>query len=197
MVTRGLAPSVGVLWSKQRNLRHLFTWLAIEYGHPHPYTEGLVRYAPVKVRPSTLAADFIRDLLSATGGGRARTFDDARDDAASLAVLIPRYVHGARQHASTWGFGPGAGSAGTLPWVPSPPEAASDRLATYLTEAAASIDARVEQLADAVVRDRPGWARSLGNSPEDPERYAVWRRQIKIIAAYRDASPSQHNLPPT
>ena len=76
---RGLGPSVGVLWSsipapvlnrffrgylashsqggtntKQRNLRHLFTWLAIEYGHPHPYTDGLVRYAPVKVRPSTL-----------------------------------------------------------------------------------------------------------------------------------------------
>jgi integrase/recombinase XerD len=67
--------------TKQRNLRHLFSWLAIEYGHPHPYTDGLVRYAPVKVRPSTLAADFIKDLLSATGGGRARTFDDARDHA--------------------------------------------------------------------------------------------------------------------
>jgi integrase len=40
-----------------------------------------VRYAPVKVRPSTLAADFIKDLLSATGGGRARTFEDARDHA--------------------------------------------------------------------------------------------------------------------
>ena len=67
--------------TKQRNLRHLFTWLATEYGHPHPYTEGLVRYAPVKVRPSTLAADFIKDLLSATGGGKARTFEDARDHA--------------------------------------------------------------------------------------------------------------------
>jgi integrase/recombinase XerD len=67
--------------TKQRNLRHLFTWLAIEYGHPHPYTDKLVRYAPVKVRPSTLAADFIRDLLSAAGGGRARAFEDARDHA--------------------------------------------------------------------------------------------------------------------
>jgi integrase/recombinase XerD len=67
--------------TKQRNLRHLFSWLAVEYGHPHPYTDGLVRYAPVKVRPSTLAADFIRDLLSVSGGGRARTFDDARDHA--------------------------------------------------------------------------------------------------------------------
>jgi integrase/recombinase XerD len=58
--------------TKQRNLRHLFTWLAVEYGHPHPYTDGLVRYAPVKVRPSTLAADFIKDLLTATGDGRAQ-----------------------------------------------------------------------------------------------------------------------------
>ena len=40
-----------------------------------------MRYAPVKVRPSTLAADFIRDLLAATGGGRARAFEDARDHA--------------------------------------------------------------------------------------------------------------------
>jgi hypothetical protein len=47
--------------TKRRNLRHLFSWLATEYGHPHPYTDGLVRYAPVKVRPSTLAADFVRD----------------------------------------------------------------------------------------------------------------------------------------
>jgi site-specific recombinase XerD len=67
--------------TKQRNLRHLFTWLAVEYGHPHPYTDGLVRYAPVKVRPSTLAADFIKDLLTATGDGRARGFEDARDHA--------------------------------------------------------------------------------------------------------------------
>jgi integrase/recombinase XerD len=38
--------------TKQRNLRHLFTWLEGTYGHPHPYTSALVRYAPVKGRPS-------------------------------------------------------------------------------------------------------------------------------------------------
>jgi site-specific recombinase XerD len=75
------AHSQGRTNTKQRNLRHLFSWLAIEYGHPHPYTDKLVRYTPVRVRPSTLAADFIRDLLSATGGGRARAFEDARDHA--------------------------------------------------------------------------------------------------------------------
>ena len=67
--------------TKQRNLRHLFTWLAVEYGHPHPYTDALVRYAPVKTRPSTLAADFIKDLLAVTGDGRSRVFEDARDHA--------------------------------------------------------------------------------------------------------------------
>ena len=74
----------------------------------------------------------------------------------------------------------------TLPWLPSPPETPSDPLATYLTEAAALIGTRAEMLADAVVRDAPGWAMSLGVPPEDPERYALWRRQVEIIAAYRD-----------
>jgi hypothetical protein len=61
--------------TKQRNLRHLFTWLEAEYDHPHPYTDDLNRYAPVKVRPSTLSLDFIKDLtvegaLSHCGGLR-------------------------------------------------------------------------------------------------------------------------------
>jgi hypothetical protein len=36
--------------TKQRNLHHLFTWLESSYGHPHPYTSGLVRFAPVQGR---------------------------------------------------------------------------------------------------------------------------------------------------
>lgn len=67
--------------TKQRNLRHLFTWLEAEHGHPHPYTDDLARYAPVKTRPATLAADFIKDLLAVTGGGTARDFERARDHA--------------------------------------------------------------------------------------------------------------------
>jgi hypothetical protein len=38
--------------TKQRNLRHLFTWLEAEYGHPHPYAGELSRYAPSAGRPS-------------------------------------------------------------------------------------------------------------------------------------------------
>jgi len=67
--------------TKQRNLRHLFTWLEAEYDHPHPYTDDLNRYAPSAGRPSTLSADFIKDLLAVTGGGHGKTFSDIRDHA--------------------------------------------------------------------------------------------------------------------
>ena len=67
--------------TKQRNLRHLFTWLEADYDHPHPYTDELNRYAPAAGRPSTLSADFIRDLLAVTGGGHGKAFADVRDHA--------------------------------------------------------------------------------------------------------------------
>lgn len=67
--------------TRQRNLRHLFTWLEETYGHPHPWTTALHRYAPAQKRPSTLAQEFIHDLLKLTGGGRARRFEDVRDHA--------------------------------------------------------------------------------------------------------------------
>jgi integrase/recombinase XerD len=67
--------------TKQRNLRHLFTWLEAEYDHPHPYTDELNRYAPSAGRPSTLSTDFIKDLLAVTGGGHGKAFADIRDHA--------------------------------------------------------------------------------------------------------------------
>ncbi len=67
--------------TRQRSLRHLFTWLETTYGHPHPYTGALHRYSPVQTRPSTLAQEFIADLLEVTGSGQARDFTRARDHA--------------------------------------------------------------------------------------------------------------------
>jgi hypothetical protein len=46
--------------TKQRNLRHLFTWLEAEHDHPHPYTDDLSRYAPAKAQPLVLSLDFIK-----------------------------------------------------------------------------------------------------------------------------------------
>jgi hypothetical protein len=60
--------------TKQRNLRHLFTWLQFTYDHPHPYTDELQRYAPAGKRPVTLDTEVIRALLEITGGGRAGDF---------------------------------------------------------------------------------------------------------------------------
>jgi hypothetical protein len=65
------SPTQGGTNTRQRNLHHLFKWLALRYDHPDPWSEGMVRYGPVKSRPSTLAEEFIRDLLEVTGGGRA------------------------------------------------------------------------------------------------------------------------------
>jgi site-specific recombinase XerD len=67
--------------TRQRNLHHLFKWLALRYDHPDPWTGDMVRYGPVKSRPSMLAEEFIRDLLAVTGGGRATSFVDLRDHA--------------------------------------------------------------------------------------------------------------------
>ena len=68
--------------SQQRNMRHLFSYLAWEEGHPHPYTDALHRYSEQKQRrPATLSADFIKDLIGVTGNGRARDFEGARDHA--------------------------------------------------------------------------------------------------------------------
>jgi integrase/recombinase XerD len=86
------AHSQGGTNTKQRNLRHLFSWLATAYGHPHPYTEALVRYAPVASRPLTLAGEFIADMLEVTGGGRARDFRRARDHA-----IIRLFTEGVRR----------------------------------------------------------------------------------------------------
>ena len=73
------AHSQGGINTRQRNLHHLFKWLALRYDHPDPWTGDMVRYGPVKSRPSTLAEAFIRDLLEVTGGGKATSFVDARD----------------------------------------------------------------------------------------------------------------------
>jgi site-specific recombinase XerC len=59
----------------------LFNFLERERRYPNPYKDGLNRYAEVKGRPKTLAADFIDDLLEVTGGGKARDFEMSRDHA--------------------------------------------------------------------------------------------------------------------
>jgi integrase/recombinase XerD len=67
--------------TRQRNLHHLFKWLAKTRHHPDPWTPELVRYGPADVPPSTLAMELISELLATTGGGSATAFADIRDHA--------------------------------------------------------------------------------------------------------------------
>lgn len=67
--------------TRQRNLHHLFKWLAKVHGHPDPWTEALVRYGPSEVPPSTLSKELITDIFEVTGNGTATTFAEARDEA--------------------------------------------------------------------------------------------------------------------
>jgi site-specific recombinase XerD len=68
--------------TRQRNLHHMFKWLSVRYDHPDPWlSPELVRYGPVKSRPSTLDTEFIRELLAVTGDGKGKSFMDIRDHA--------------------------------------------------------------------------------------------------------------------
>jgi integrase/recombinase XerD len=79
--------------TRQRNLHHIFKWLALRYGHADPWASpDLVRYGPAKSRPSTLSEEFIRDLLEVTGGGRGRSFNAVRDHA-----IIRMFTEGVRR----------------------------------------------------------------------------------------------------
>lgn len=67
----------------QRNLRALFKWLAEELDVPDPWRDPKFRrYAAPKVgKPKTLSEDFIADVLTVTGNGRAKDFETVRDHA--------------------------------------------------------------------------------------------------------------------
>ena len=58
--------------SQQRNMRHLFSYLAREAGHPHPYTEALHRYSEQKQRrpgpPCSRTSSGTCSRSPATGG---------------------------------------------------------------------------------------------------------------------------------
>jgi integrase/recombinase XerD len=68
--------------TRQRNLHHLFKWLARKVGTPDPWADpDLVRYSPSEVSPATLHQECISDLLKVTGDGRATDPEDIRDHA--------------------------------------------------------------------------------------------------------------------
>lgn len=85
--------SLGGTVTKQGNLRPFLAYIAEEYDveniwdHKHRN-----RYSRGDQKPPILAEEILEDLLEVTGGGRARTFEDARDYA-----IIRTLLHGARR----------------------------------------------------------------------------------------------------
>jgi conjugative relaxase-like TrwC/TraI family protein len=85
-------------------------------------------------------------------------------------------------------------AAPLLPWVPGPRQAPAggqaSPLTAYLSDAAALITTRIQDLADTAVRVRQPWTTVLGEPPSDPERAHEWLRHAAVVAAYRD----QHKI---
>jgi len=86
------------------------------------------------------------------------------------------------------------------PWIPFPRQAADEAalagpLTGYIDAAASAIAARVNQLADSAISQRPPWTSLLGTQPAEPEYARQWRRHIAIIAAYRDQHKITDNDP--
>jgi conjugative relaxase-like TrwC/TraI family protein len=79
------------------------------------------------------------------------------------------------------------------PWLSPPPQSVARRdpeLGVYLEGARAAIGGRMNELAQHVIRDQPGWARTLGPAPRDPDARAAWLWHIGVAAAYRE----QHRI---
>lgn len=55
-----------------------------------------------------------------------------------------------------------------------------------LDERAHLIEARATALVEAALTSRENWIASLGRVPVEAARAAAWRRQARIVAAYRD-----------
>jgi hypothetical protein len=62
--------------TKQRNLRHLFSWLEAEYDHPHPYTDELSRYAGHGASRWPGGANFARPVMICPDRGTERQSGD-------------------------------------------------------------------------------------------------------------------------
>lgn len=55
-----------------------------------------------------------------------------------------------------------------------------------LDERAHLIEQRASVLVEAALASRENWIATLGRIPVDPARAGSWRRQARIVAAYRD-----------
>ncbi|WP_457101771.1 MobF family relaxase [Microbacterium sp. P5_E9] len=111
----------------------------------------------------------------------ARGFEDAQDAAAVLHERLERVL---AQPAS--GSSRGSGRrliAGLIPLAMGEMDADMRRA---LEERAHLIEQRASALVEAALTSRENWIASLGRVPVDVASAAAWRRQARVVAAYRD-----------
>ena len=74
-----------------------------------------------------------------------------------------------------------------VPWLRPIPRGIVDvEWTAYLVQSEALIRARMDELADAVLAERPTWLSALGPEPSEPARHADWRRALQAAAAFRE-----------
>lgn len=111
----------------------------------------------------------------------ARGVDDADDIAAVLHERVARAISQSRGEGRV--RKPLPHIAGLItPAIG--PMAADMRVA--LRERRALIEQRANALVDEAVRGGAAWLAELGGEPSDPQRAQEWRREARIVAAYRD-----------
>ncbi|MDN5746411.1 MAG: conjugal transfer protein, partial [Nocardioidaceae bacterium] len=111
----------------------------------------------------------------------ARGFGDADDIA---AVLHARLAHATARPTGSGRVRKTPGLIAGL--IPEATGSMSTAMRQALTERRDLIEARADAVLDTALTERAPWTVRLGRLPSDPRRAAAWRRQARVIAAYRD-----------
>ena len=112
---------------------------------------------------------------------RAREFDDADDIASVLHHRVARAT--ARPAGSGRTRKAPRLIAGLIPEAQGP---VTDDMRQALEERRELIEDRATAVLDTALKAEDAWTKPLGTPPRDPRRTAGWRRQARVIAAYRD-----------
>jgi hypothetical protein len=111
----------------------------------------------------------------------SRSLDDAGDIAAALHERVIRAL--ARANGAGRVRQPATPIAGLLTPALGP---MGDDERTALRERAVLIEQRADALVAEAVGSSAAWIAELGTEPADPQLAALWRREARTVAAYRD-----------
>ncbi|MGN6160846.1 MAG: MobF family relaxase, partial [Marmoricola sp.] len=111
----------------------------------------------------------------------ARGFDGAEDAAAIIHARLARAT--ARPSGSGRTRKPPQLIAGLIPRAAGP---MTNEMRQALDEREALIEARADAVLDTALTEHAPWAIKLGSPPVGPVDLRAWRRQARVVAAYRD-----------